>query len=154
MKIFQRFFKKSEDPNPWMVEASPGIARSYYTYFCAFIELEKESIRPRFNIWSGIDSSVCWLEAGNSGLYVPHESAGSPEELAKQLYLHEQEITETGYNVIFKNQVPPTLSDLNLCRSGSFMRISIPPGLVFKVCLEMDRLYRDRLDRIRQNKNI
>ena len=141
MKLFERLFKSSEDKNPWMIEASQGIARSYYTYFCARFDSNRKIVRPRFEIWSGIDSKVCWLGAGNSGLYVPHVDLDSPEELGKKLYLHEQEVWERGFNVIFKNQVPPTYSDLNLCRSGSYIRTSIPPDLVFKVLLEMNKLY-------------
>ena len=79
------------------------------------------------------------MGAGNSGLYVPNVSADSPKTLAQQLYLHEQEIRNTtGENIIFKNQVPPTYSDLVL---RNYMRTSIPPNLVFEVFSEMNRLY-------------
>ena len=118
------------------MNVSPGIAKSYYTYFCARFDYDSELIRPKFEIWSGVYSKVCWLEAGNSGLYVPNVTADTPEELAKQLYLHKQEISERGENIMFKNQVPPTYSDIY----KSHMRTSIPPDLVFKVFLEMKRL--------------
>ena len=138
----KRLFGKSEDKenkNPWVIEASQGIAKSYYTYFCARFDFRSDSTlsQLQFEVWSGAPSRICWLGVGTTGLYAPNVYSNSPEELAKQLYLHEKEIREKGENIIFKNQVPPTYSDLVL---RHYIRTPISQDLVFKVFLEMNRL--------------
>ena len=85
-------------------------------------------------------TSSYYIETASYYISFSVKSLNSPEKLAQQLYLHEREIRETrGENIIFKNQVPPTYSDLVL---RNYMRTSILPDLVFRVFSEMNRVHK------------